>query len=85
MPRYRVVGTHEVLGHAPGESFEADLDPVQERRLIAGGHIARVGRPRSPVAHKGPPAPTPPDDPEAPDDHDPLSDGASEAQGGCDE
>lgn len=25
--RYKVVGTAPILGHAPGETFEADLDP----------------------------------------------------------
>lgn len=71
MPRYRVVGNNEVLGHEPGESFEADLDAVQERRLIAGGHIVRVGRSKSPVAHNGGQhrhLTPPPDDQGAPDD-----------------
>lgn len=71
MPRYRVVGNNEVLDHEPGESFEAVLDAVQERRLIAGGHIARVGRSKSPVAHNGVNigiSPPPPDEPGAPDD-----------------
>lgn len=40
--RYRVAGPHEVLGHLPGEMFEADLDPVTEARLVLGGHIERV-------------------------------------------
>lgn len=71
MPRYRVVGNNEVLGREPGESFEADLDAVQEARLLAGGHIARVGRSKSPVvAHTGAGISPPPlpDDPGAPDD-----------------
>ena len=40
--RYEVCGKRETLEHAPGEQFEADLDPVMEARLIAGGHIRRV-------------------------------------------
>jgi hypothetical protein len=40
--RYRVSGSHEVLGHKPGEEFEADLDGVTEARLYAGGHIERL-------------------------------------------
>jgi hypothetical protein len=28
--------------HAPGKVFEADLDPVQEERWLAGGHITRI-------------------------------------------
>lgn len=40
--RYRVSGTREVLGHKPGEVFEAHLDGVTESRLYVGGHIERV-------------------------------------------
>jgi hypothetical protein len=40
--RYRVVGQNEVLGHEHGDEFEAHLDPVQEVRLILGGHIERA-------------------------------------------
>lgn len=42
--RYRVVGPREALGHAPGESFDAELDHLTEARLVAGGHIERVAR-----------------------------------------
>lgn len=42
--RYRVAGPREVLGHAAGESFDADIDYVTEARLVAGGHIERVAR-----------------------------------------
>lgn len=41
--RYRVVGNNEVLGYDHGEEFEMILDPVTETRLVAGGHIERVG------------------------------------------
>lgn len=36
---YEVSAPSAVLGHGPGESFEADLDPVQEARLLAGGAL----------------------------------------------
>jgi hypothetical protein len=40
MKAYRVVkGTRRFQGHAPGEQFEADLDPEQERRAVARGQI----------------------------------------------
>ena len=42
MTRFRVCGTREVLGHAPGEEFEADISDIQEWRLTVGGHIERV-------------------------------------------
>ncbi len=47
MPKYRVVGTSTITPdhisfYAPGSMFEDDLDPVQEERWIAGGHIVRV-------------------------------------------
>lgn len=42
MARYRVVGRHAVAGHQPGGEFDHEFDPTQERRLIAGGHIAPV-------------------------------------------
>ena len=43
MATYENIGTHDVLGHAPGEIFEADLDPVTEARLASGNHLKRVG------------------------------------------
>jgi len=42
MPRYRVASKHRVLGHEPGEEFEAEIDSVQEARLLAGGHLEPV-------------------------------------------
>lgn len=42
MPKYRVTSPHAVHGHAPGEEFDAELDPAHERRLLIGGHIDYV-------------------------------------------
>lgn len=43
---YLVTGTAQsTLGHEPGETFTALLDPVQERHLIAGGAIEIVNDP----------------------------------------
>jgi hypothetical protein len=38
-----VVGNNEVLGRRSGEEFDAELDGVTEARLVAGGHLERVG------------------------------------------
>ncbi len=38
---YKVVGTSEYLGHAPGSVFEAELEPESEARALAVGHIAK--------------------------------------------
>ena len=38
---YKVVGTREYLGHAPGSVFEADIEPESEARAIAAGHITK--------------------------------------------
>ena len=35
---YTVVGNHNVMGHAPGESFSAAMTDEQEQQLIEGGH-----------------------------------------------
>lgn len=43
--RYRVSGTSKVFGFEPGKTFERELDPVQEERLLQGGAIKKV-RPR---------------------------------------
>jgi len=37
--KYRVNASTAVLGHEPGETFEADLDPVLEQRLLDGGAL----------------------------------------------
>lgn len=43
MATYRVTGPHHrVLGHEPGEEFEAELGAVQEERLIRSGHLERL-------------------------------------------
>jgi hypothetical protein len=46
MRKYRVSGNREVLGHLPGEEFTADIPDVQEQRLVKGGHIEPVSRPK---------------------------------------
>lgn len=42
--QYRVVGTAEVLGHAPGSTFEAEIPAEQEARLLERGSLARVSK-----------------------------------------
>ncbi len=38
---YKVVGSREYLGHAPGSVFEAELAPESESRAIAAGHLSK--------------------------------------------
>jgi len=45
---YKVVGLTAYLGHQPGEEFEADLDPEQERRAKERGSIRVVKRETKP-------------------------------------
>lgn len=52
MPKYKVCGTAAVLEHAPGKTFTADLDSVQEQRLLDGGAIKRVGGDGRPAPEK---------------------------------
>ena len=40
--RYQVTGIQPVLDHEPGSIFEADLEPVQEARLLASGALIRL-------------------------------------------
>jgi hypothetical protein len=40
---YKVVGPRAVLGHEPGEEFDADLPEAQATQLIRAGHIAEAG------------------------------------------
>lgn len=40
--RYAVTGSTAFLGHAPGDEFEADLDPGLERRALERGQIKPV-------------------------------------------
>lgn len=39
---YEVSGSHTVLGHAPGEEFEAELPATKEGFYLAGGHLKIV-------------------------------------------
>lgn len=39
MAKYTVVGSHTVLGHEPGETFDADLDNADY--YLTAGHLAR--------------------------------------------
>jgi hypothetical protein len=41
---YKVTGLTPFAGHPPGEEFEADLDPEQERRAKQRGSIRVVRR-----------------------------------------
>jgi hypothetical protein len=43
MARYVVTAPSRVLGHPPGGTFHADLDPVQERRLLTSGALELTG------------------------------------------
>ncbi len=40
--KYKVTGPNEVLEHAPGSVFEADISEEQEALLIGGGHIEKA-------------------------------------------
>jgi hypothetical protein len=44
MTTYKVTGTTSFAGHKPGEEFEAELDPEQERRAKDRGSIRVVKR-----------------------------------------
>ena len=52
--KYKVVGTAEVLGHAPGSTFEAEIPEDQEARLLERGSLIRVlsDAPKSPNKEK---------------------------------
>jgi hypothetical protein len=49
------VGPVSVLGHEPGEKFEADLKPVQRARLLQSGALKTVTP--APAASENPAAP----------------------------
>ena len=49
--QYQNVGTTRVLGHAPGETFTADIPEAQERQLLLR-HLVRVTPPSPPVQPK---------------------------------
>ena len=38
---YKVTGSREYLGHAPGSVFEVELEPESEARALAAGHITK--------------------------------------------
>jgi hypothetical protein len=40
--KYKVTGLTGYSGHQPGEEFEAELDPEQERRAVERGSIEVV-------------------------------------------
>ncbi len=40
--KYKVIGPNEVLEHAPGSVFRADISAEQEALLIEGGHIEKA-------------------------------------------
>ena len=52
MTRYKVVGVQPVLGHQPGETFDADIPEDQEAFLKQIGAIQAVGgkAPKNPKA-----------------------------------
>lgn len=41
MEKYRVSGPHAVFGHAPDETFEREIPPEQEARLLASGALKK--------------------------------------------
>lgn len=49
MSLYEVVGRHAYREHAPGETFEADLDAAVEQRAIARGDITLLHRSRTQI------------------------------------
>jgi hypothetical protein len=40
---YKVTGTTAYMGHQPGETFEAELDPDAEQRALERGSIQVAG------------------------------------------
>lgn len=59
MAKYKVVSRHEVLGHKPGEVFEAELSE-SHNQLIGVGHLALViDAPKAPPAPAAAPTSTP--------------------------
>lgn len=53
---YRVNAPSAVLGHKPGETFEADLAATLEARLLAGGALVVDEAPVAAVTPKVTPA-----------------------------
>lgn len=44
LEEYEVVGSHPVHGHAPGDTFKAELDPWARQLLIEAGHLRVVAK-----------------------------------------
>lgn len=44
MPRFKIIGNHEVDGVKPGHTVVID-DPARAERLRIGGHIAEASEP----------------------------------------
>jgi hypothetical protein len=44
MSKYVVTGPVAFMGHPPGDTFEAELDPALEARAIARGSIKKTTR-----------------------------------------
>ena len=44
MTTYKVLGSTSFAGHKPGEEFEAELDPAQEKRAKARGQLRVIKR-----------------------------------------
>ena len=42
LKRYRVIGTAKIGGYSPGETFEADFPPEQEKPLLQIGAVEVV-------------------------------------------
>jgi hypothetical protein len=80
--RYKVTGTQPVLGHAPGSTFEDDLEPDLEARMLARGSLTKLEPPRRQTAPK---PPAPPKDAEAAADHSEAAEAATDGPGEADE
>lgn len=42
MKQYEVLGQHAVHGYPPGQTFSADLEPAQEKRMLDRGSLRIV-------------------------------------------
>jgi hypothetical protein len=61
MPKlYRVIGTSEIHGFAPGQTFHADLEPAHEQRMFAAGNLELVLPPKKAAVAIVRPKPEPP-------------------------
>lgn len=66
MKTYEVLGSRDVLGHSPGDTFTQDVPAAQERRLVGRGQLRVVENSAAPEAVQ-------PEE-EAPDDNVPEED-----------